>query len=141
VNGANVTDLEKQTIVIDSDLKKELEEFNFKYRRTEHKINLSQVCREALREELEKKKRSMPGLKQKTLSEEIFQSKEESDSEELSYNIKKQLPDSVKEPEENIEKICEHCSKTYSSNNKKSMYCSDACNQAAYRKRKSKEAK
>lgn len=134
-----MTDLEKQTIVIDSDLKKELEEFNFKYRRTEYKINISQVCREALREELEKKKRSMPGLKQKTLSEEIFQSKEESD--ENVKATKKEISDGVKEPEETNEKICEYCNKTYTSHNKKSMYCSDACNQAAYRKRKSKEAK
>jgi protein-arginine kinase activator protein McsA len=67
-----VSDLEKQTISIESELKRELEEFNFKYRRTEYKINISQVCREALKQELEKKRRSLPGFKQKTLSEGIF---------------------------------------------------------------------
>ena len=44
---------EKMGIVIDSDLKRELEEHNFKNRRTSFQINYSEVCSRALKTELE----------------------------------------------------------------------------------------
>jgi len=47
---------EKMGILIDSDLKRELEDFNFKNKRTEYKINYSEVCGEALKEKLKRMK-------------------------------------------------------------------------------------
>lgn len=133
-----MSDLEKQTIVIESDLKKELEEFNFKYRRTEYKINISQVCREALRQELEKRKRSLPGLKQRTLSEEIFKN-DKKQLDEPVQAIEENLSERVKEPVNTFENICEICNKAYTSKSKKSKYCSNACSQVAVRERKKRE--
>ena len=127
MTGVTVSEMDKQTISIDSELKKELEEFNFKYRRTEYKINISQVCREALRTELERKKRSLPGLKQRTLSEEIFKNDKTSDE---SVNVK-QIKDNSDKP------IipCPICGKEFIQTKTTRQYCGNNCRTAASRRK------
>ena len=110
------------------ELKKELEEFNFKYRRTEYKINISQVCREALKQELERKKRSLPGLKQRTLTEEIFKNDKTFDEPVNLEQIKKDDSDKPMIP-------CPICGKEFVQTKPKRQYCSKNCATTASRRR------
>jgi uncharacterized C2H2 Zn-finger protein len=128
-----VSDFEKQTISIDSDLKRELEEFNFKYRRTEYKINISQVCREALKQELEKKKRSLPGLKQRTLSEEIFKKEKEFDE---SVNLEQIIKDDSDKPLI----PCPICGELFVQTKPTRKFCSKNCGTTASKRRNKAES-
>jgi predicted nucleic acid-binding Zn ribbon protein len=120
--------MDKQTFSIDSELKKELEEFNFKYRRTEYKINISQVCREALKQELERKKRSLPGLKQRTLTEEIFKNDKTFDEPVNLEQIKSYDSDKPVI-------ACSICGTEFIQTKPTRQYCSKKCGTTASRRR------
>jgi hypothetical protein len=123
---------EKMGIVIDSNLKRELEEHNFKNRRTEFQINYSEVCRKALKSELE--------LMRQASTKGTFKVKPFTDFEVesggKSQNAREKQEKTVLGRQEGKKAICQNCGQEFTTKSTKSKYCSDKCNQAAYRDKK-----
>lgn len=126
----------KMGIDIDSDLKTELEEFNFKHRKTEYKMNYSKVCENALKIELEKMRQaSQKGT---------FKVKPFTDFEgEAGDKIQgERQEDARKTPEkttskrhEGKQKFCEYCGKEFTAIRDSKKTCSDKCRQAMFKEK------